>query len=307
MRKWSKLGLLYGPNSQTHKHSKLVSHFSNPVPIHLTKDVFRVFYSGRDEMNRSSIGAVEIDIIQRTVLQEFHEPILEFGPKGSFYSDGISLGNHFQYEEKNFISFMGWQNPKNSHWRGDLGKIRINNDLTLTIDDISPILKNEDPTYLSFSYPWIMEKENNGYIMFYGSTIKWDNGNGEMLHVIISSESKNCRDWKFLGHTLSSNTSNLQAVSRPSVVKRGNEKYEMWFSYRGAEVKKYRIGYASSFDCKTWKLELERAGITVSENGWDDEMIEYPYVFEHSGELFMLYNGNDFGRTGFGLAVLDEG
>jgi hypothetical protein len=81
----------------------------------------------------------------------------------------------------------------------------------------------------------------------------------------------------------------------------------MWFSYRGAEVKKYRIGYASSFDCKTWKLELERAGITVSENGWDDEMIEYPYVFEHSGELFMLYNGNDFGRTGFGLAVLDEG
>ncbi|MFM8395102.1 MAG: hypothetical protein ACKOB4_14370, partial [Acidobacteriota bacterium] len=47
-------------------------------------------------------------------------------------------------------------------------------------------------------------------------------------------------------------------------------------------------------------------GIDVSAAGWDDEMIEYPFVFEHRGRLFMLYNGNGYGRTGFGLALLRQ-
>ena len=38
---------------------------------------------------------------------------------------------------------------------------------------------------------------------------------------------------------------------------------------------------------------------------WDSEMIEYPCVFEHAGSWFMLYNGNRYGDTGIGAAVLD--
>ena len=33
-------------------------------------------------------------------------------------------------------------------------------------------------------------------------------------------------------------------------------------------------------------------------------MIEYPFVFDHKGQRFMLYNGNGYGKTGFGMAVL---
>jgi hypothetical protein len=29
-------------------------------------------------------------------------------------------------------------------------------------------------------------------------------------------------------------------------------------------------------------------------------------VFECDGKVYMLYNGNEFGRHGFGLAVLDQ-
>jgi len=36
-------------------------------------------------------------------------------------------------------------------------------------------------------------------------------------------------------------------------------------------------------------------------------MIEYPYVFYHKEKRYMLYNGNGFGKTGFGLAVFSEG
>ena len=35
-------------------------------------------------------------------------------------------------------------------------------------------------------------------------------------------------------------------------------------------------------------------------------MIEYPFVYEHRGVKHMLYNGNGFGETGIGYAVLEE-
>ena len=43
-----------------------------------------------------------------------------------------------------------------------------------------------------------------------------------------------------------------------------------------------------------------------SETGWDSEMICYPYVFKHKGRFYMLYCGNGYGKTGFGLAVLED-
>jgi hypothetical protein len=49
-----------------------------------------------------------------------------------------------------------------------------------------------------------------------------------------------------------------------------------------------------------------KCGINVSESGWDCEMIEYPYVFEDKDQRYMLYNGNGYGKTGIGLAVLEK-
>jgi hypothetical protein len=78
----------------------------------------------------------------------------------------------------------------------------------------------------------------------------------------------------------------------------------MWYSRRGQA---YRIGYAESDDGVRWQRRDGEAGIDVSDSGWDAEMIAYPCVFRHEGRLFMLYNGNGYGRTGVGLAVLAEG
>jgi hypothetical protein len=35
-------------------------------------------------------------------------------------------------------------------------------------------------------------------------------------------------------------------------------------------------------------------------------MIEYSFIFDHAGQRYMLYNGNGYGKTGIGLAVLDQ-
>jgi len=33
-------------------------------------------------------------------------------------------------------------------------------------------------------------------------------------------------------------------------------------------------------------------------------MIEYQFVLEHQGRLLMFYNGNTFGKSGFGYAMM---
>ena len=73
----------------------------------------------------------------------------------------------------------------------------------------------------------------------------------------------------------------------------------MWFSCRGH---RYRIEYAESQDGLTWTRLNDRGGLAPSESGWDAEMVAYGYVFDWGGCRYMLYNGNQYGRTGFGLA-----
>ena len=83
----------------------------------------------------------------------------------------------------------------------------------------------------------------------------------------------------------------------------------MWFSYRfnlGYREKNrgYRIGYAYSEDLHNWTRKDEFAGIDMSEDGWDSESISYPFVFRLDGKVYMLYQGNEIGKNGFGLAQL---
>ena len=49
-----------------------------------------------------------------------------------------------------------------------------------------------------------------------------------------------------------------------------------------------------------------RPGLSAFGSEWESEMVEYPCVFVWAGRRYMLYNGNDYGRTGVGIAVLDH-
>ena len=81
----------------------------------------------------------------------------------------------------------------------------------------------------------------------------------------------------------------------------------MWYSFRAQPgIPTYRIGYAESLDGIKWTRLDHLAGIDVSKEGWDSEMICYPRVFNHQDTLYMLYNGNGYGESGFGLAVLED-
>ena len=126
-----------------------------------------------------------------------------------------------------------------------------------------------------------------------------------MLHVIHHASSHDGHEWHRSGLVVPFELGRAQAFSRPTVVQNKKGDFDMWFSYRSGSGEKYRIGYATSENGVNWKLDLENAGITVSASGWDSEMIEYPFVFDHEGSRYMLYNGNGYGQTGFGLAVIE--
>jgi len=300
--RWQKLGLLYCPSGDR-RHPKLLSHAANPLPVHMKGDVYRVYFSGRDALQRSSVGAVDIDIVRRQVMKEHEAPFFEHGPEGSFYADGVSVGNCYEADGRKHMLFMGWQNPPDAHWRGDVGRLRVNEDFSLTMADTQPLLASDATDPLSLSYPWVMGTgEDARFDMWYGSTLNWDAGNGEMLHVIQHASSADGERWEKSGLAVPFEIGVAQAFSRPTVV-RDADGLHMWFSYRGKVGRTYRIGYAFCPPGGTWTLRLDETGIDVSSDGWDSEMIEYPFVFEHGGLRYMLYNGNGYGRSGFGLAV----
>jgi hypothetical protein len=300
---WKKLGQIYSPNCL---HPKLVSHAANPLAIWLRDDVYRVFFGGRDAQNRSSVGFVDVDIIKRSVVYIKDQPVFEHGVEDSFYSHGVSVGNCYEVDGRRYILFMGWQCPQGEHWRGDIGRLLLEDDKTLRLDDNKPLMSIDSIDKVSLSYPWVHQESDGNYLMWYGSTVTWDSGNGEMLHVINYASSTNGHCWQRHGLAIPYQIGTAQAFSRPTVMGSIRDGYDMWFSYRSGAGEKYRIGYASSQDGKHWKLRLNEVGIDVSTSGWDREMIEYPFVFDHKGQRYMLYNGNGHGQTGFGLAILDQ-
>ena len=194
---------------------------------------------------------------------------------------------------------------RESHWRGDIGRLVVNPDLSLELERDEPFLGSDSVDPVSLSYPWVIDDGRGGYTMWYGSTRTWDAGNGEMLHVINQASSTDGHEWCRKGLAVPYEPGRAQAFSRPTV-KEGLPVggHTMWFSYRGGDGDSYRVGCAVSKDGELWELANEDAGITTSATGWDSEMIEYPCVFDHEGCSYMLYNGNGYGKTGFGLAVL---
>jgi hypothetical protein len=66
------------------------------------------------------------------------------------------------------------------------------------------------------------------------------------------------------------------------------------------------LGYAYSDDLKNWTRDEDNVGIKFSEEGWDSEMMCYPHIFKCDNKVYLMYNGNAFGKHGFGIAVLEE-
>jgi sucrose-6-phosphate hydrolase SacC (GH32 family) len=80
--------------------------------------------------------------------------------------------------------------------------------------------------------------------------------------------------------------------------------YRESFNFRQTKGRGYRIGHAWSDDMNNWERDDDMPQLEGTPNDWDSDMQCYPHAFECDGKVYLLYNGNEFGRLGFGLAEL---
>ena len=298
---WKKLGRIYKPDGSKPWGK---THGANPAVEHVVDDYFRIYYSARDDENRSTIGWVEVDLNKPTqVLAESEEPVLLPGEDGFFDDNGCSIGCIIVVGEKRYLYYMGWQLAHRVPWRNQIG-LAISESLGEPFKRVSrfPIVPLDDTDPYTISYPWVLQ-EHNRFRMWYGSNVSSWREKKDMQHLIKYAESADGIYWERRGViAVNFGFPGEYAMSKPCVLKDG-ETYKMWFSSRGEH---YRIRYAESQDGITWIRPSLQDEIDVSPSGWDSEMIEYPCVFDHAGHRYLLYCGDGYGREGFGIAVWND-
>jgi predicted GH43/DUF377 family glycosyl hydrolase len=297
---WRKLGQIYAPDGSK---PWMRSHAANPVAEHREGDRFRIYFSTRDEQNRSSISFVEIDLKDpATILREAEQPVLAPGDLAMFDDSGVSIGCIIPVGSKRYLYYMGWHLTVAVPWQNALG-LAISEGPDEPFQRISrfPIVELNEIDPYTISYPWV-NVENGTFRMWYGSNIQWGARKEDMRHLIKYAESSDGIHWDRKNIVaIDFDRADEYAMCKPCVVK-DPDRYRMWFCSRGES---YRIRYAESKDGIGWTRADDQAGIEVSADGWDSGMIEYPCVFDHKGERYLLYAGNAFGRSGFGLAIAE--
>ena len=300
MTQWKKLGLIFKPPSDL---DWMVSHAALPVAQHLGGDIFRVYFSGRDIDNRARIGCFDFDLISHSVLHVATKPLIDIGMIGAYDDSGVTSSWLVLNAGSEYHYFTGWSRGVSVPFYFYAGlAIRITSDDVPLKVSAAPILeRNAVDPFLTAS-PCVLV-EQNLWRMWYVSAARWEMIDNHPRHYynIRYAESSDGIHWNRTGRVCIDFASvDEYAFARPCVLKDGNV-YKMWYSWRGES---YRIGYAESHDGLSWLRKDGEAGIDVSASGWDSEMIEYPFVFDHNGKRYMFYNGNAYGKTGIGLAVL---
>jgi hypothetical protein len=296
--RWRKLGLVFSAREQS---EWMVSHAANPVAERRGGDEFRVYFGCRDRRNRSHVAYVDLELADAVrVLRVSREPVLSPGPPGTFDDSGTSMGCLVTTGSRRYLFFLGWNLGVSVPWRNSIG-VAVSEGPGKAFIRCSPgpIMDRCTVDPYTLTYPCVL-REGRTWKMWYGSCTGWGPDDADLRHVIKYAESDDGISWRRDGTVaLELSGSEENTVIRPWVVKEG-QLFRMWFCHRG---KSYRLGYAESTDGIHWVRQDEKVGLEISPEGWDAEMMAYPCTFEHRGRYYLLYNGNAYGRAGFGVAV----
>ena len=300
--KWKKLGLIFEP--KTVNRDWMITHAMDPTVDHVDGDIFRIYFCGRNIKNQSLIGFVEININNPSkIIHSPEKPVLGLGELGAFDDNGVTASWIVNHENKKYLYYIGWK-PKSTTRFSLMTGLAISNDGGDTFERYSraPILNLTDKEPFSILTAPCVLKFKNKWKMWYVSCVDWLNPDLPKYNIKYATSIDGinwCQDGKVCIDFISENET---ALARPSVLYE-NGIFRMWYSFKNPAVG-YRMGYAESKDGVEWTRMDNKVGIDVSEKGWDSEMIQYPYVFNHKDKKYMLYNGNGYGENGAGLAIL---
>jgi len=315
MFKWSKLGQVFDPAAIN--DGSWLKEFAQSPSILIYEKHVRVYFCSRPTPNPggqylSYLSYIDLDRNNLlTILNICREPILSLGNYGTFDEFGTYPISVIRDQDEVRVYYGGFTRCESVPFNAAIG-------LAISCDDGGTFSRLGEGPVLSYSpdepfllgSPRIRKYEERWYL-WYVSGKEWlkTTAKPEPVYKIRMASSEDGINWVKHGKDLIENKlGEHECQACPDVIFQ-NGKYHMFFSYRSVTNYKskeggYRIGYASSIDMMNWNRCDEMAGMDVSESGWDSEMVNYPHVFILDGETYMLYQGNEMGRTGFGLAKL---
>ena len=314
---WEKLGRIFDPADLPGRPAWMHEYAQAPCALPFD-DFVRVYFSCRPP--RAADGqcvsySAFVDLSRknlRDIVRLAARPILDLGGKGCFDEFGIYPVSVIRVEDEVWTYYTGHTRCESVPFDTAIGlAISRNGGATFVRAGRGPILASSVDEPFVLSGPKI-RRFNGRFYLYYITGQRWieDDGRKEVVYKIRMATSDNGVDWVKENRSLiAEKLGDNEVQSSPDVVFQ-NGRYHMFFSYmktpdfRCNTQLGYRIGYALSDDLRHWERDDAKAGITVSESGFDDKTIAYPHVFELDGSIYMLYLGNEVGRYGFGLARL---
>lgn len=315
--KWKKLGKIFNPAE--HKLPNNCYEFAQSPQTIVFEDFVRIYFSTREKDKNgkylSQIAFIDMDKKFKEIINVSSHTVIKLGSLGCFDEHGIFPINPLKIENKIVAYTCGWSRRVSVSVETSIG-YAISNDNGLTFEKMGegPIMSSSlhEPFLVGDAF---VQVYNNAFHMWYIYGTKWSSQPDELparVYKIAYAKSEDGIAWEREGKQIISDKLNEEECQAlPTVIYHKN-KYHMFFCYRQAtgfrknSSRGYRIGYADSDDLRKWKRDDENAGIDVSKDSWDSEMLCYPHVFSCDDKIYLLYNGNEFGRFGFGLAVLEE-
>ena len=294
---WSKRGLVLSPPMHL---AWARSHAALPMVEPIGGARAHVYFSARDDRSRAQIGRATLDLDSPAAPDFEPEPVVRLGPAGSFDDSGVTGGCLVSAGETHHLYYSGWRLPGDVPFEFFIGCAVSRGGGNFEKVSAEPVLgRSASDPYLTASPAILIE--GGVWRMWYVSGTGWTGK--EPNYLIRYAESMDGIEWRPTGRAcIGYDRPGEHAIARPHIVKDG-ALYRMWYSHRGDS---YRIGYAESNDGLEWRRLDAEAGIDVSAEGWDSQMVCYPWVGDFGGKRRMLYNGNAYGRTGIGQATLDD-
>ncbi len=308
--RWEKRGLIYTVDDRL---PWATSHAQIPTAAGVRDGRLRILFSSRDASNRSAIACMDVqrDAPERIVAIR-PEPILQLGATGTFDDCGMMPSSVVEHEGIHYLYYIGWNVRNTVPYHNSVG-LAISEDGGETYRRLfdGPVM-DRTATEPYFCATTCVRIENGIWRNWYLSCTGWTHigGKPEPRYHLKYAESRDGIHWERHGRVAIDYADEAEGGIVRASVHHDGSLYRMWFScrghtgYRDSSESSYRIGYAESTDGLVWTRRDADSGIDVGAQGWDAFMVAYPEVVDvGGGRLYMLYNGNGFGASGFGYAV----
>lgn len=297
--KWIKMGLIYSPekNIDWQNNSTL-----QPTPIVLN-DKIRVFVGFRDKKGISRVGYVDLDINNpQKILKVCAAPVLDIGEDGMFDENGVVPTCVVRRNKSLYLYYAGYTLGQKVRFQVFTGLAKSENDgeTFQRIKNIPVTDRVEGEELFRVIHSVIYA--NGVWKAWYGAGNHFINGSSKTLAVydIRYMESVDGINFPDRGSLAIPIPKGCHRVGRPFVFNEQNI-YKLYYGF-GSEKIPYQLTYAESLNGINWTQK--EINLSLSETGWDSQMMAYPSFVRVNGKGYLFYNGNSYGYDGFGYAEL---